>query len=107
MDSPDWGGCKPLAHVADYSSAALALDAGPLMASAIQAQRHGVVLLPTALVVSADQMPMFGEYCRASMAAGVLKAAFLRREDAVRWAARQAAVREHWQRLRAATLSAR
>ena len=107
MDSPGWGGCEPLSHVADYTGAAMALAAGPLMASAIQAQRHGVVLLPTALVVSADQLSVFTEYCRASMAAGILKAAFLRREDAVRWAARQAAVREHWLRLRAATQSDR
>ena len=69
MDSPGWGGCEPLSHVADYTGAAMALAAGPLMASAIQAQRHGVVLLPTALVVSADQLSVFTEYCRASMAA--------------------------------------
>lgn len=101
IDSPHWGQCMPLAHVADYSRAAMAIEASALLGSAIHAQRHGVTLAPTALVVSGDQMPMFSEYCRASMAAGVLKAAFLSVDDALRWASRQAAVREHWQRLRA------
>jgi hypothetical protein len=99
IDSPRWG-LRPLAHLADYSQAAVAIDTAALMGSAIEAQRHGVVLAPTAIVVGPDQMPMFAEYCRASMAAGLLKAAFLNVEDALRWAGRQAAVREHWLKLR-------
>ena len=107
IDSPSWGRCRPLAHVADYSGATMAINEGALLGSAIQAQRHGVVLAPTALVVSRDQLAMFDRYCQASMSAGVLKAAFLRLEDAVRWSARQAAVREDWQAVRNGLRSAR
>ena len=97
MDSPRWGDCRPLAHVADYRQATMAIEPAALLASAVHAQRHGVILAPAALVVGPDQITLFSEYARASNAAGVLKAVFSTLDEALRWAARQALVREHWQ----------
>lgn len=99
-DSPQWGGGQALAQVADYSRAVMAIESGPLMESARHAMRSGVILAPVALVVGLDQLQMFEDYCRAAREAGLIRAAFLSVDEALRWAAKQAAVQEHWQRLR-------
>lgn len=106
-DSPRWGGRRAaLANVVIYSESAVAIGADHLLAVADQAQRFGVSFVPTALVVSSEQLPAFRAYADLSMACGILKAAFLRLEDAQRWAARQAVVAEEWQRMRLALRSA-
>jgi hypothetical protein len=102
-DSPAWGGKRTaLANVVIYSESAVAIGADHLLSVADQAQRFGVRLAPTALVVSPEQLPMFRAYADLSMACGILKAAFVRLDDAQRWAARQAVVAEEWLRMRAA-----
>ena len=106
-DSPRWGGPRAaLANVVIYSESAVAIGADHLLAVADQAQRFGVFFVPTALVVSREQLPAFRAYADLSMACGILKAAFVRLEDAQRWAARQAVVAEEWRRMRSALRSA-
>jgi hypothetical protein len=106
-DSSGWGGKRTaLVNVVDYSGSAVAIGADHLLSVADQAQRFGVQIVPTALVVSAEQLPMFRAYADLSMACGILKAAFLRLDDAQRWAARQAVVAEEWARMRSALRSA-
>lgn len=105
-DSPAWGGRRPaLANVVIYADSAVAIGADHLLSVADQAQRFGVSFVPTALVVSPEQLAMFRAYTNLSMACGILKASFLCLEEAQRWAARQAVVAEEWARMRSALRS--
>lgn len=97
---------RAMANVVIYSESAVAIGADHLLSVADQAQRFGVRIVPTALVVSPEQLPMFRAYANLSMACGILKAAFLRLDDAQRWAAQQAAIGEEWARMRSALRSA-
>lgn len=105
--SAQWAGGQALAQVADYSRAVMAIEADELMRSAQQAMHEGAMLAPVALVVNLEQSAMFESYCRAARSAGLVRAAFLSVDEALRWAAKQAAVREHWQRLRLGLRSSR
>jgi hypothetical protein len=107
QDSPAWGGKQQaLANVVIYRDSAVAIGADHLLSVADQVQRFGVRFLPTALVVSPEQLPMFRAYADLASACGVLKAAFLSLDDAQRWAAQQAVVAAEWQRMRSALRSA-
>jgi hypothetical protein len=106
-DSPGWGGKgSALSNVVIYRDATVAIGLGHLLSVAGQAQRFGVRIAPTALVVSPEQLPAFKAYADLSMANGILRAAFLSLEEAHRWAARQAVVAEAWQAMRRSLLSA-
>jgi hypothetical protein len=103
--SAAWGSAvvRPLVNIVCYSAAAIAVNADQLLESAGRAQWSMASVAripPTALVVSGETLSMWRDYVACAMAAGVLKAVFLNHEDAVRWAAQQAAVRAHWNRLR-------
>ena len=106
-DSPQWGGKRSaLANVVIYRDAAFAIGADHLLSVADQARRFGVEFVPTALVVSPEQLPTLRAYANLSMACGILKGAFLCLDEAQRWAERQAVVAEEWQRMRSALRSA-
>lgn len=81
------------ALVARYDAALVQLDADALLVSASGVIKPGAaLLLPTALVVTAETMPMWRTYCQLQARRGVLRMPFLSVEDAARWAADQAAL---------------
>ena len=90
-----------LANVVFYDSALMAVTHDRLLA----ASRVSSGSTPTAIVASADQMPMFTSYAAAAMGAGILKAAFATEAEARRWASQQAEVRAYWLSLRRALRS--
>lgn len=97
-DSELWlPGGEALAVVADYSGAAIALSASDLLGAIQRIKWGGDMAPPTALVVASDQMAMFREYAARCATLGILRAVFASVDDAQRWAARQALVRQHWQ----------
>lgn len=103
-DSAQWaGGCDHLAHVVDYSGATMALSLDRMVEMARAAKRADAInATPSALIVSADQMPLFENYTTAMQRLGFSMAAFTASDEGRQWAARQALVREHWRGLRAA-----
>ena len=102
-DSGQWaGGADCLAHVVSYSTATMALDLVQMVGMARQAKRADVInAIPAALIVSADQLPLFDDYTAAMQAHGFMIAAFTAADAGRRWAAQQAQVRAHWRGLRA------
>lgn len=96
-----------LVSVVDYSRAMVAIDEEGLLQAAAEAKARGTEMTPAAILVNADQMASFRAYCARSMEHGVLRVAFSldQQEQARRWAARQAAVREHWRAVRLALQS--
>lgn len=97
-DAPLWAPLR-LAHVVDYTRAAVQLSAAELFAAALAASPGDV---PTAVVVTSDSWSIFSEYAALQATRGVLKAVFLTSEQANRWAADQARVRAFWLRARRA-----
>jgi hypothetical protein len=105
-DSVGWGGLggRPMVKVVDYSMAAVALTYDQLLISAGQVGMLRCVPA-AAIVATPETYGLFRSYAAASTAGGVLKAVFLSIDEAVRWAARQAVVLDHWQRRRDAVRS--
>lgn len=92
------GGWAPrrLAQVVSYTDARVEITPDVLFAAAVLADPAST---PTALLVAPAQLSTFREYSLLYANRGVLKVAFTRMEDAQRWAARQAHIREYWARL--------
>ena len=81
------------AMVSDYTCADVAQTARMLARSARPAMRPGSLLrLPGALVVSADELPMWRSYCNALGSMGAMRAAFTNAAQARAWAAENAAL---------------
>jgi hypothetical protein len=85
-----------LVQVVSYAEASVEMTPDVLFAAAVLAKPSTT---PTALVVAPSQLSTFREYSLLYADRGVLKVAFTRMEEAQRWAARQAQVREYWARL--------
>lgn len=102
-DSTQWaGGSQQLAHIVHYSEAAMALTLDQMVCSGRAAKRADAInATPSALIVSAAQMPLFDAYAAVMQRLGFSLGVFTGAEDGQRWAARQALVREHWLGLRA------
>ena len=104
-DSAAWSaGAEPLAKVVDYSKAVLATDCEQMLASVATVQAAAMTA-PAALVAGADNERLLREYAACCAGRGAAKAVFLRVEDAVAWAARQAQVVEYWRRCERAVQS--
>lgn len=98
----DYGACS---QIVSYRGAAVLTTSEELFSKA--AGIHTACeTVPTALVVSVDQLEMFREYCRLAMHAGIEKAAFLTIGEAQRWAGVHAQIHawrmEHLGRLQSA-----
>lgn len=99
IDSAQWG-CKqrPLVNVIDYRRAVVAVDPCCLFSAAERTLApSGGLSTPTALVVSADQLPVFNDYAGRALAAGHLRCVFLDADAAMQWAADQRAVTLQWE----------
>lgn len=94
-DAHRWGS-EPLVQVVNYELACVQLNADELFRAATAARPIDV---PTALVVSRDDLWMWREYTRLHAQCGNVKAVFTSREEAHRWAAGQAAVFSYWGRV--------
>ena len=104
--SAQWGGGKPLANVAIYDPATVAISMDQLLAAASSVRwAADNIVTPVALVATGDQAAMFMEYARRCGERGVLRAVFDRPCEALTWAARQALVQEHYLRQRARLLT--
>lgn len=81
------------AMVSDYTRADLAQSAGALIRGARSALRSGTHLrVPSALIVRADDLPLWRHYCQGVGAFGALRAAFVTEQAARAWAAEHAAL---------------
>ncbi len=90
-------------QVADYRGAAMCVDEHELMRSAIGAMRdNDEILRPTALVVTAEHLPLFHRYAWLAAQHGVCRAAFTETGPALEWVRRQAEVFEQWPAMRLA-----
>lgn len=80
--------------VADYMQAQLEIDADALMRSALQVMALGErkLALPTALLVKADDLPMWRNYARLMAQGGVLRGVFTDHDAALAWTRQQAAI---------------
>jgi hypothetical protein len=84
---------KPIVYaaIAQYDRADAAVSMSDLMAIYADVQQSGLPAnIPTALVVSPASLPAARDYCRLQGAGGVMRAAFLDRDEARQWAERQA-----------------
>lgn len=92
------GGWAPqrLVQVVSYAEAQVSMTPDVLFAAAVLADAAST---PTAFLVSPAQLSTFREYSLLYASRGVLKVAFTSMEEAQRWAARQAHIREYWARL--------
>lgn len=105
-DSQRWGTKgEALANLVVYRDAALGLGLDAMIEAAAGAKAALSDIAPAALVVAPDRLAMFQEYSFAMAQRGALIAAFTSQQEAERWTARQAVVREHWRALRHALRS--
>lgn len=81
------------AQVVYYERAAMLIDAEAMMHNAARVLHRGDGLtVPTALVVTADMLPLFERYSTLMAQHGVLRVAFTSRDLADAWAREEAAV---------------
>ena len=78
----------------DCTEAQVCMDLGAMLAVAVTAK--SAQALPVALLVSAEQLELAGNYSEIMAAKGFHIAAFTRSAEAERWAQRQANVRAFW-----------
>ena len=102
-DSTQWaGGASQLAHVVDYSGAAMAMGLKQMVDMAKAAKRPDAINAPPcALIAGAGQVKLFEDYAAVMQRLGFSMAVFTGADAALRWASRQALVRDHWRGLRA------
>lgn len=88
-------------QVAIYQGATMCVDEEGLMRSAIATMsRASEILRPTALVVNAEQLPLFQRYAWLAAQHGFSRAAFTETEPALEWVRRQAEVFAQWPAMR-------
>ena len=85
-----------LADLADYTRAQVCMDLESIMAVEAASVQALPMALPVALLVSAEQLELAGNYSEIMAAKGFHIAAFTRSAEAERWAQRQANVRAFW-----------
>jgi hypothetical protein len=80
--------------MADYVQARLDIEPDRLMRSALEIMERGDrrLALPTALLVRADDLPMWRGYARLMAQGGVLRGVFTDHHAALAWTRRQAAI---------------
>ena len=96
---PMWQERAALACVVLYDRAVVAVRAQDLVRAAAQGPcADPSQVAPAAIVSAVQDVAMWREYARLSLARGVIKAAFLTSEDAEAWASRQARAMAYWAR---------